>query len=85
MGLWRPQTKRGEALLRICERAYLADPVATYNDLVSMGNQSLATQLSIDYQVGRLAEHVVGEYDETPLSGCPAPCGEDEADVWQSL
>ena len=57
---WSPSTKRGEALLRICERAFLADPDRTYNDLVDMGNPALAVQLRVDHQTGRLGENVPG-------------------------
>lgn len=59
---WSPSTKRGEALLRICERAFLVDPDRTYNDLVDMGNPALAVQLRVDHQTGRLDENVPGNF-----------------------
>ena len=79
--LWRPKTSRGGALLRICERAFLADPDRTYSDLVDMGNDALAAQLKVDYQTGRLAENVPGAPQE-PAEVGPEP-GADG--IWSSL
>lgn len=38
------------------ERNYQADPRRTHSELISRGLWTIAAQLKIDYQVGRLAE-----------------------------
>jgi hypothetical protein len=55
---WHPASTQGDALSRICERAFLADPERTYADLVDMGHRELAMQLRADFQTGRLQENV---------------------------
>lgn len=44
-------------MLAIIVRSYLADPQATECELIAEGEAQLATELKVDYQVGRMAEN----------------------------
>lgn len=60
------------ALKTIFERAYFYDPVRTHNDLLDLGYRTLAAELRIDEQQGRLAE-VAAALDWPPRSARAEP------------
>lgn len=53
----------------ILERAYAADPRATHADLTELGRRTVATQLKVDHEMGRIVP------SEPPLKPhVPFPC-----------
>lgn len=60
------------ALRKLCERAYLANPVRTEIDLLAMGLRDLATELQHDTRVGRLAETAGALEPESLAFQCPS-------------
>lgn len=51
---WRNLEEVKPAIRSIYERAYSADPKKTHADLVASGLTSIASQLQIDFDAGRL-------------------------------
>lgn len=56
----RMDISRNRNFLNIVERAYLADPERTENDLLSLGLRDLVSNLKNDHRSGRLRETVEG-------------------------